>query len=1086
MQPPPATPEALLEHLDWVRQLARSLVADQNAADDLVQEAWMSAARRPPREGNLRGWLAQVVRNAARDRRRKETRRARHDERAARHESTPSGAEIADRVAVQQELVQCVLQLEEPYRETVLLRYFQELDPTDIAQRTGVPLATVKTRLRRALAELRERLDRANGGDRRAWMAALLPLAQTPASFSTAGTGALWIMSTKSIALVAAVLAVTGLGILLWVRGAERPEDTLVAGSGDAAPTLETLATPPDAPAPAALTVDEPRATRVATPAEGQRVTVVDRGTGAPVPGAQVWHRAMTDSTSWNDLAVDREEHVRSAGSRLVADERGEALVPCTKSCTAVVARSGTAYGELVLHGESADPARIEIGPDSTVVVRVVDFAEQPVANAHVGVRKLAPGRGDGYGHIVARATTSAPDGLARMAHLSEREPELRSAGSWAVAAVDGAFVPPVLARFDPRDPPAGPLQLVMPPAGRVVVILKSAGDRPLPDGWVHLEASVPQAREGGRFVRGIRVDRYSRQGRAEFEHVGLDLDIEVRSRPSNEWAERSVRRAGPRAPGEEVVVTIEFGAAEPIGEVRRSFPVIVGRLLDATGTLRPGEALSGRIVLSRPDGTDVELSLHASTDREGRFRIPIESGAATDALCRLHVRTGDTAEGGVWTADVDVSEPLRGGDHPIGDVVLGEPAVCLSGTVRDTSGAPIHRALVDVARRRPATPSDDPPGYDWIPGQRAMTDEQGRYVVSGVLPPGEYLVDVRCDRHVSTGLEPFTPGTRGHDVVLRRWGALEGRLRLPDGVGADRIVVEAGLQPGAPRRADGTGWTRGSAHVLPDGTFQIDEIPPGPIDVRVRLDGDDEPLASIEGVQVPEGGPTTDPRLHPVELRGGVLHQIRIRIRGPDPSRAPAAAVALRPAGDARAAPRRILCEDGELVFVSRWPAVDVEVRAAELRTARREGVTGEATIEMEPGIALTVRLPADIELPTAPDDLSLLLIPSALHEISRAERLHEEDRLRDHELYYWLSSQGQRFDARRELTFRLPEAGPYFVGFAVERRDSSGSRYSSIDLRDDGLADEELFVRESDDGQSIELDVGPGEVAAARARMR
>src|SRR5688572_24183968 len=129
MQRTPATPEALLEHLDWVRQLARSLVADPNAAEDLVQDAWLSAARRPPHEGNLRGWLAQVVRNAARDRRRKESRRALHEERAAKLEATPSGEELADRVATQQQLVQCVLQLEEPYRETVLLRYFQELAP---------------------------------------------------------------------------------------------------------------------------------------------------------------------------------------------------------------------------------------------------------------------------------------------------------------------------------------------------------------------------------------------------------------------------------------------------------------------------------------------------------------------------------------------------------------------------------------------------------------------------------------------------------------------------------------------------------------------------------------------------------------------------------------------------------------------------------------------------------------------------------------------------------------------------------------------------------------------------------------------
>jgi DNA-directed RNA polymerase specialized sigma24 family protein len=70
--------EAVLTHLDWVRRLARSLVSDPGEAEELVQESWLAAARRPPRAGPLRGWLAEVVRNAARERARRESRRAGH------------------------------------------------------------------------------------------------------------------------------------------------------------------------------------------------------------------------------------------------------------------------------------------------------------------------------------------------------------------------------------------------------------------------------------------------------------------------------------------------------------------------------------------------------------------------------------------------------------------------------------------------------------------------------------------------------------------------------------------------------------------------------------------------------------------------------------------------------------------------------------------------------------------------------------------------------------------------------------------------------------------------------------------------
>ncbi|MEW6073256.1 MAG: sigma factor [Planctomycetota bacterium] len=51
-------PEDLLAHAAPLRRLARRLVADEARADDLVQDTWLAALRRPPgEERNLRGWL---------------------------------------------------------------------------------------------------------------------------------------------------------------------------------------------------------------------------------------------------------------------------------------------------------------------------------------------------------------------------------------------------------------------------------------------------------------------------------------------------------------------------------------------------------------------------------------------------------------------------------------------------------------------------------------------------------------------------------------------------------------------------------------------------------------------------------------------------------------------------------------------------------------------------------------------------------------------------------------------------------------------------------------------------------------------
>ncbi|MEL6715816.1 MAG: sigma factor, partial [Planctomycetota bacterium] len=104
------SPAALLEHADWVRALARRLVRDEATADDVAQEALSVAIERPPRAGgsvdagdtassdpSVRGWLARVVQNVARQRARSEGRRARRERRGSRDEALPSAAELTER-----------------------------------------------------------------------------------------------------------------------------------------------------------------------------------------------------------------------------------------------------------------------------------------------------------------------------------------------------------------------------------------------------------------------------------------------------------------------------------------------------------------------------------------------------------------------------------------------------------------------------------------------------------------------------------------------------------------------------------------------------------------------------------------------------------------------------------------------------------------------------------------------------------------------------------------------------------------------------------------------------------------------------
>ena len=70
------TADALLQHEPFVRAVVRGLLTDEARVQDVLQETWLTALRRPPRDaGALRSWLARVASNLAKDSHRGRSRR---------------------------------------------------------------------------------------------------------------------------------------------------------------------------------------------------------------------------------------------------------------------------------------------------------------------------------------------------------------------------------------------------------------------------------------------------------------------------------------------------------------------------------------------------------------------------------------------------------------------------------------------------------------------------------------------------------------------------------------------------------------------------------------------------------------------------------------------------------------------------------------------------------------------------------------------------------------------------------------------------------------------------------------------------
>ena len=155
-----------------VFSLCVHILGDDDEAEEAVEEtfwqAWRQAARYDTARGAVSTWLTTIARSRALDRlranrRRQEeamsdlsdTKRMAVEETARRGDDPASGAEVSERRAL---VRQALLALPAEQREVLELAYFRGLSQTEIAERTGQPLGTIKTRVRLAMEKLRDRL----------------------------------------------------------------------------------------------------------------------------------------------------------------------------------------------------------------------------------------------------------------------------------------------------------------------------------------------------------------------------------------------------------------------------------------------------------------------------------------------------------------------------------------------------------------------------------------------------------------------------------------------------------------------------------------------------------------------------------------------------------------------------------------------------------------------------------------------------------------------------------------------------------------------------------------------------------------
>ena len=735
--------ETILAESAWVRSLARSLTRTEADAEDLMQDAWTAAIRRPPdADRPVRPWLASVLRNLARSKQRSAARgRARETEVSRQEADVPSADELVSIAEQQEQLSALVRELKPTLREALLLRYQAGLSGTEIARRLQVPEGTVRWRLKRGLDTLRDQLDRRYGGDRARWMTALAPLVRLESG------SAVSVASSGGVALGGGTLLLTAAALVLGLAAILVVPDLL--NSSNAVPEI------PSSPAQVALAAASdpspepsrgPERRALVQPKEEAVVSLASEPASAPLTtlslrvvdpngdalpgvlaelqgGLDAWSAPKTspeETDSIRDLLAEAD--LRAASNAFGQIEISSRALPRQ---AILVLRLDGPHNERhvrqieVLPGSSIDLGDIVLEPQALVFGRLLDPSGTPVLGE---LRVLAA---EGEREVLAHGFASA-----------EGEYELR---------------------FD--DP--GPVRL----EARAVY----SQDRWLGEPFIlkpgeSLERDI-EVKTGPSSVRVVAVNERSEPidmhcrlelyegdlnlGSTEgFTAAGKAFELQGNLADAEELRIRAFAAEGVYAPVEYVElppfkdVTIRF-AARP----SRSVQVVVRGL--ASGDPVPIQ------VTREVYGADCTW-----TELQTEFTVELPTQAAAAPSLRFEAE-------GYLTAEL-LSEECLAAKSPL--EVRMQPLAGIRGLVH-SGGVPVADAELRISPRRQAgewvRSYNAIEGVRWSAGHDAQVDEEGRFHVP-LAVEGDWVIEVSAEGFAPALVElaGYRPGL-GHEEIV-------------------------------------------------------------------------------------------------------------------------------------------------------------------------------------------------------------------------------------------------------------------------------------------------------------------------------
>ncbi len=759
--------DSTLLDLEWLRGFARTLIRDADLAEDLGQEVVLAELSNPPPRGvPRRSWLARVARNIAIGFCRRETRRQRAEDAAPAAQHARAAGDVVAEAELQFEAGRAVLDLHEPYRSTLLARFMKGLSCRAIAARTGVPVETVRTRLKRGLALVRAKLDHSYDG-RRGW----LPPIASPALWKV-DTPTLWgfvLMKVKTKALLVTGLVLAGL-LGVWYRSGPTAAIPPEPGRSPANP-IAADAPVSDVPSPVGdRHILVPAAPPVpAVEVASLLVRVVWQGTQEPAGhvGVSVTRLRATGTGAWYPAAPATLTPTDAAGKALF-----DALDPGRFDV-----RTFRQDGDAV-EARAGERTTVELAIPRGLSIRgiVVDRDDLPVAGAEIlCVASLSPPQS------AYPLTVTAGDGSFRVDSPSRGNligARTRNHGTSDFALLD-EFVPDsrgdVILRLTLPGLPAAMTGRVSDPRGN-----------PVANAWVTIGGRGSRERRrvlpGGGTFHAPPTVHVATDAQGEFRATSLrsgPTALYVYARGYSRWRGTAVCPPGGAT---HVSVQLQSGAA------------LFGRI-----TNRDGEPVQDAYVLRPANYAETGVAM---TTADGRYRF-------------------DDLPAGELT--LSIHSPQHGSMEPTILLTSGRPhevdfrldaGLRIEGELVDHRGQPLENWV--IAERGTA-------------GAFARADRGGAFVLNNceareytleVYPPSFVGPAVRTVQHVLPGAAELTIEVPREALPSAR---ITGRVLMPDGNSAAKVSLQLANHPYPmvpPPETDARG--RFEVGPLPAGRYEI------------------------------------------------------------------------------------------------------------------------------------------------------------------------------------------------------------------------------------------------------------------------